>query len=466
MQTYLFYDIETTGLNKAFDQVLHFAAIRTDLNLNELQRHDIRVKLNPDVTPAPKALLTHRIGIKETQGGINEIDAIKQIHHLLNTPGTISLGYNTLGFDDEFLRFSFFRNLFAPYTHQFANHCGRMDIYPITILYFLFKNHVLEWPMNGNRVSLKLENINAANQFIQGRAHHAMVDVEATLELARCFFKEREMWNYVTGFFNKMVDDKRSRLLQDQVGLMVYGKLGVEQSFQCPALFLGHHRHYKNQLMWLRLDSEDLTKTTPESIPETTWVLRKKLTEPGFILPFDEKYLTHFSSDRKQLTESNKKWLQQHPELFQTICNYHLEYKYPEYSDTAVEASLYLNGFWSAEDQQFCKHFHAHSGKEKSALVEHVKNPQLKKLAIRILGRFFPDSMSTEQAENFAEYLQQVYTKDETLRMIDFRGEKRLTPAAALAEIMELKKDPQLNAEEISLLDELQAYLYPLHSVL
>ncbi len=27
--SYLFYDIETTGLNKAFDQVLEFAAIRT-----------------------------------------------------------------------------------------------------------------------------------------------------------------------------------------------------------------------------------------------------------------------------------------------------------------------------------------------------------------------------------------------------------------------------------------------------
>ena len=35
-ETYLFYDIETTGLNRAFDQVLEFAAIRTDCDLNEL----------------------------------------------------------------------------------------------------------------------------------------------------------------------------------------------------------------------------------------------------------------------------------------------------------------------------------------------------------------------------------------------------------------------------------------------
>ena len=36
-KTYLFYDIETTGLNKAFDQVLQFAAIRTDRQLNEIE---------------------------------------------------------------------------------------------------------------------------------------------------------------------------------------------------------------------------------------------------------------------------------------------------------------------------------------------------------------------------------------------------------------------------------------------
>jgi exodeoxyribonuclease I len=33
--TFLFYDTETSGLNRAFDQILEFAAIRTDLKLNE-----------------------------------------------------------------------------------------------------------------------------------------------------------------------------------------------------------------------------------------------------------------------------------------------------------------------------------------------------------------------------------------------------------------------------------------------
>ena len=114
--SYLFYDIETTGLNKAFDQVLSFAAIRTDPGLNAIERHTITVKLRPDVIPSPGAILTNRIPVSDLSKGLCEFEATEQIHQLMNQAGTISLGYNTLGFDDEFLRFSFHRNLMPPYT--------------------------------------------------------------------------------------------------------------------------------------------------------------------------------------------------------------------------------------------------------------------------------------------------------------------------------------------------------------
>ena len=61
------------------------------------------------------------------------------------------------------------------------------------VMFFLFKNDVLRWPEQEGRISLKLENINHLNQFISGRSHHAMVDVEVTIELAKIFLREREM---------------------------------------------------------------------------------------------------------------------------------------------------------------------------------------------------------------------------------------------------------------------------------
>lgn len=454
MQTFLFYDIETTGLNKAFDQVLHFAAIRTDTNLNELERHDIKVKLNPDVIPAPQALITHYIGIKESLEGISEVAAIKQIHQLLNTPGTISVGYNTLGFDDEFLRFSFYRNLLTPYTHQYANQCGRMDIYPMAIMYFLFKNHVIQWPEVDGKISLKLENINAKNNFFSGRSHHAMVDVEVTLALARKFLQEKDMWDYLTAYFNKQTDEKRSQSLANKIGLMIYGKIGSEKFFQSPVLFLGNHLHYKNQL-WLRLDTEELASTTPDNINEKTWVIRKKLAEPGFILPLEEKYLKYFSPERRELMEKNKLWLQQNPELFQQITKYHAEFKYPNFPQTDVEARLYMDGFLSFDDQRLCQRFHAVPEKEKAGVAENMRNPGLRSLATRILGRHFPSVMTPAQKDDFADYMRRVMNEEE---IIDFRGEKRLTPQAALLTIAELRKAELLPAQK-DLLDELEGYL-------
>ncbi len=463
MQTYLFYDLETTGLSKSFDQVLHFAAIRTDVNLKELQRYELKIKLNPDVIPAPQALLTHRMGIKEIAAGISEYDAIIQIHRWLNEPGTISLGYNTLGFDDEFLRFSFYRNLLTPYTHQFANQCSRMDIYPMAIMFFLFKNSVIRWPQKENKISLKLEDLNTANHFITGRAHHAMVDVEATLELARCFMQERDMWEYLQGSFNKQIDNGRTEGLKKDIALLVRGKAGAQANFQCPILFLGNHRHYKNQSIWLRLDNEELIQTTDTSIKETTRTINKKPGEPNFILPLTKNTM---ASERLMLAEKNLAWLQNNSELFEKIIAYHTEYTYPVFPNTDIDASLYLkdsngnsNGFWSNEDMFFCDKFHAAPPAEKITALEKMRNPQLKLLAQRIIGRNFPSLLTAQHAQAFAEHMQRVRTRNEDETLIDYQGNKRLTPQAATAEIEKIRQEKSLTAEDEILLQDFLDYL-------
>ena len=55
---FIFYDTETTGISTSFDQILQFAAILTDDDLNELDRFEIRCRILPWVVPSPRALLT------------------------------------------------------------------------------------------------------------------------------------------------------------------------------------------------------------------------------------------------------------------------------------------------------------------------------------------------------------------------------------------------------------------------
>ena len=286
-KTYLFYDLETTGLNKCFDQVLQYASIRTDLQFNEVERKQLFVKLNPDVIPSPRAMITHRISLDRLVDAETEFSALQTIHADLNQPGTISLGYNTLEFDDEFLRFSFYRNLLAPYTHQFANQCQRMDIYPLTVMYYLYNPDVFVWPEVEGRLSLKLEELAKANGFARGAAHDALVDVEMTIELARRLSQHQEMWQYLTEFFTKQTDLQRQSQLKSEAelgrcGLLIEPKFGNNALFQAPVLALGQHKHYTNQILWLHLDKPELLDTTVDNLIETTWVSQKKSGSLGF----------------------------------------------------------------------------------------------------------------------------------------------------------------------------------------
>lgn len=466
--TYLFYDLETTGLQASFDQILQFAAIRTDLELNELERTEIRVALNPDVIPSPYAVITHRIGMKQMRQGDNELEALQSIHKIMNTPGTISLGYNTLGFDDEFLRFSFFRNLLTPYTHQYANHCKRMDILPMTTMYYLYHPEVLQWPSQDGKVSLKLENINQCNQLAEGSSHDAMVDVEVTLALARRLQQNASMWEYLTGFFDKNTDTSRSLSLPTHLtinaksyneAIITHNKLGYNNQFQAPVLHLGQHTHYKNQSLWLRLDTTDLTQTTEENFKEKAFVIRKKTAESQFILPMKQRFSQRLSEERRQVVEKNKVWLQQNPDIFESIVKYHKNFTYPEANNMDIDASLYTQGFPSKEETALYQKFHTATLDNKNNLIDKITPPRRQQQALRIMARNYPNTLNDSQKEEFQQYTDQIHSlSDTSIAITDYKGEKKLTASTALDDINHLLKNKKstLDTEQISLLNEMK----------
>jgi exodeoxyribonuclease-1 len=337
-KTYLFYDIETSGLNKAFDQVLQFAAIRTDRQLNEIDRSTIKVQLRPDVIPSPSAIITNRMSIEDLTTGLCEFEAIQKIHQLMNQPDTISLGYNTLGFDDEFLRFSFHRNLLPAYTHQYRLGCGRMDLLPMAVIFWLYRRKVITWPQINAKPSLKLEHLREVNQLSAGPSHDAAADVKATIELARKFFVDKQMWAYLLGYFEKGTDAHRineilpcfqSALGDHRKGLMVGTEYGPRQMYQVPVLSIGNSIPYPNQTLWLRLDLPTLREVPATSIDEATWIVRKRYGEPGILLPSHQRYWKYLSDERKSIVAQNLGWLQSNPETFQKIVSYHRDYTYP-----------------------------------------------------------------------------------------------------------------------------------------
>ncbi len=467
MRSYLFYDLETTGLNKAFDQVLQFSAIRTDTVFNEIERHNIIIKLRPDVIPTPQATITHRISIADSMQGLCEFEAMVKIHSLINQPDTISLGYNSLGFDDEFLRFCFHRNLLSPYTHQYKNGCRRSDLLPIIIMYYLYKPGLLIWPKIDGKPSLKLEKINEVNKLATGQAHDAMVDVKVTLELARTLRKEVKMWDYLDGYFDKTEDNRRiekipvsfhSIACSNRIGLMVNINFGAENKYQIPVLFIGNSISYKNQTLWLRLDQTELRDITIDNIASKSYVIRKKYGEPGIVLPFIDHY-NFLTAEKLTIVENNQAWLQSNSTLFHKIIQYHREFKYPKIPDLDCDVALYQNGFLSTQEQELCRKFHRADLAEKIDIVNQFESIDMRKQASRLLCRNYPADLPLMLTRNFAEYMQQVNPDNNEDALQDYKNDKRTTPKEALIQIDKLLTEEKLDEQQIELLDELAKYV-------
>ena len=467
MNTYFFYDLETTGLNKTFDQILQFAAIRTDMAFNEIQRYNIKVKLRPDIIPSPDASITHRISLAESMQGINEFEAISQIYRLINQPNTISIGYNTSKFDDEFLRFSFHRNLLPPYNHQYKNGCRRMDLLPITNIYYLHKREVLNWPEIDGKPSMRLEEISEANQLATGQAHNAMVDVEASVELARRFSSTApEIWQYLSGYFEKDIDAKRitemplsfqSIACTNRIGLMIGNEYGSENNYQIPVLLIGNSIPYPKQSLWLRLDQPDLF-----DIPaEKTIVIRKKYGEPNIILPAHQRYWDTLSQDRQGIVEENQDWLQSHTQQFHKIIQYHREFTYPYIPDLDIEAALYQRKFLSTQELNLCREFHQTKDLAKRVeILQKFEEIEMRQLASRLLCRNYPnDNLPEMLTKDFEDYMSRVNPKNEDDAYQDHKGNKRTTPLQALTDIKKLKTELALDKQQIELLDELEGYI-------
>jgi len=451
MQTLLFYDIETSGLNPAFDQVLTFACIRTDLFLNEIGREDIVIRLREDIVPSPWAFLTHRLDAQILETGVSEYHAALKIHTLLNTPQTISIGYNSLGFDDEFLRFLFYRNLLDPYSHQFANGCGRMDLLPITLIYYLFCAQALSWPvLENSRPTMKLEHLTRQNKFkTSGRAHEAMSDVESVVGLAKAFSKYGKIWSYVQGFFDKNADLKRMNGLQSSnlskaygmdLALMVSVSFGADCNYMAPVAYVGGSVPYKNQSLWIRLDKEGLFDQADEALGVYDLItIRKKPGDQLFILPVLDRFWEKLSSVSRTVCIRNLDFIKQNMSGFDKTVSFHRNFKYPQVPDIDPDADLYQSGFFSFKDKKEIAIFHKAEENKRCRIAQGFQSARVRMLAQRILVRNFNEKPGC--APEFRAHLKCLCGSDPEESIKGYKADVKLTCAKALAELEKIEAE-------------------------
>lgn len=272
-----FYDTETSGISTFHDQIVQFAGIATDEDLQFIPGDEmlIDVKLRPDVVPSPMAFAVHGISPSRLEEqGVSEFDAAHQIRQwFLASDNSVMTGYNSLNFDDEMVRNMLYRNMLPTYTHEYQNGNGRMDIFRLVMLVYALRPELIKFPVdNEGRVSLKLGNLCAANGIELKHAHDARFDVLATIDLARIIKdKSPKLWDYYLNLTNKHYAAGLVDSLKPVV--MVSNYLPREQGHMTMALPVIYDAKSKSKMICidLRQDPTELLSMEPAEIRRRTF---------------------------------------------------------------------------------------------------------------------------------------------------------------------------------------------------
>ncbi len=207
-QNFFFYDLETSGLNPRSDRIMQFAGMRTDMDLNPIgDPINLLVKMSEDTLPSPYAVMVTKITPQSTlQDGFTEVEFCKYVTDEIFTPGTIAVGYNSVRFDDEFMRNIFWRCFYDPYEWQWKDGRSKWDLLDVVRMTRALRPEGINWPFTPDgKATNRLELMTKENNISHEHAHDALSDVEALISVTK-LIKEKQPQLYDWLF--KMRDKK------------------------------------------------------------------------------------------------------------------------------------------------------------------------------------------------------------------------------------------------------------------
>jgi exodeoxyribonuclease-1 len=258
--SFLFYDLETFGSDPRTSRIAQFAAIRTDTDLNQVEEPiSFFVRPADDLLPSPVATLITGITPQHAlREGVNEAEAFARIFEEMSRPETCTLGYNSLRFDDEFIRHGLFRNFFDAYEREWRGGNCRWDLLDVLRLAHAIRPEGIAWPKREDgATSFRLEHLAVANGVRTGDAHEALSDVRALIGIARRLRDAQpRLWDYAL----RLRDKRQAAQLLDTVAMAPV--LHVSQRYPaarlCAAAVLPLTRHPQidSRVIVFDLDSE------------------------------------------------------------------------------------------------------------------------------------------------------------------------------------------------------------------
>ncbi|MDO8979055.1 MAG: exonuclease domain-containing protein [Afipia sp.] len=391
--SFVFFDTETTGLKHGFDQIVHFAAIRTDANLNEIDRFQARSRLLPHVVPHPAALCTNGLPIGRLldEGLPSHYDMVRTIQRrLLSWPRSIFVGYNSIRFDEEMLRHALFQTLHPAYLTSNNGNC-RADALGLVMAAATLSPACLSVPRGPEgRPIYRLEGLAAANGIAHGRAHDAMTDVLATLDLCRCVRdRSSELWQRFVRFSKKatvadFVDSGDGFFLTE---------FFANEAYHAPVVCLGRDPEQPNGRLCLRLDVDvDRLADMPDEELRTELaqkpspVRRLRVNAAPTLTPLYDAPDLMLNGVDLETIETVSRRVRDDPQLCDRIVSAYVAGREPRLQPIRVEEQLY-DGFPGPNDEVRMAAFHdAISWPEALSIVLSFDDERLRTFGLRLIN--------------------------------------------------------------------------------
>ena len=434
MTTFYWHDYETFGLNQRIDRPAQFAGIRTDEDLNIIGEPDIwYCRPAEDYLPQPGACLVTRITPQCAQEkGVSEDEFAGHIHERFNEPGTVSVGYNSLKFDDEISRFLFWRNLYDTYGREWKNECSRWDLFPLVLAVWALRPEGINWPdyetddpTKQGRKSFRLEKITAANGLTHEHAHDAASDVMATIELARLIKQHQpRLWNWA--LHNRCKNAVAAALGSGRPCVWIDISAGQQRGFIRVVMPVAVNPANKNEfIVWdLARDPRELLGMNSEDIARRAFGRTQDLHEGEKRLalralkintfPFvcdnikvlNPDVCRRFGIDLSRIIANGETLTRIQREIQGPVIEsraFKDEQREPQDCDIAL-----YEGFISPEDQGMMEKLHKASAEELADEVErgaiHFDDPRLEELFFRFRARNYPQTLSAAEKEEWREH--------------------------------------------------------------
>lgn len=426
-KTFYFYDLETSGLNSRLDRIMQFAGQRTDTNFQPLGDPDnILVELPEDTLPSPGAIMVTGITPQMTRAdGISEREFCQFFIEQVATPGTTIMGYNSVRFDDEFMRNTLWRNFYDPYEWQWKEGRSRWDLLDVVRMTRALRPEGIEWPFTEDgRSTNRLELITKLNHISHEHAHDALADVIALIEVTKLIHeKQPQLFDFLYNMRGKRDVAELVNLERPQPFVYASGRYSSDHEKTTVAYPIAPAENGNILVYDLRYNLDELL--AQEAAGKASKTPRDKNRSYRDLEPWEKQFFPIVKKLQynhcpavaplgvlekedgwqkigltKEQIEQNLASLRRHREFIERMA----KVKRPDFPASCdVESALY-DGFLDDQDRLLCMTVRNNGAEDLADYHPPFHDERLPDLLLHYKAKNYPSSLAEEEVAKWEEY--------------------------------------------------------------